>query len=593
MSHARVNPTNGGTAGPPSRALFVQSLDDDALKLASQHGFATVVESRGDTPYASLTGMDVLGAGASAHVMDEAIWQAAPRICRRLAEPLSTSPATRTCIRQIWLAEVIAPLLAGYSEGLETRDSVTPGRGDTALIEPGVGGQAFAAALGLPVLSPHRGEAATRRSRKTLGSMPRPLDVLFVELFAYRLVNLSGVAKELRRRGHRVGLLSLARSPDEEMAHRFWASSHGVEMHSWRWWATAAAGPVAVQAARMAPALLRQRMTVPRELEMFFGTPLDGEIHRIARRALVERALKALATHGLFESALRHLKPRAVFTCRGDGPTLRALSLAGHAAGVPVVDVQHGRQNLLPPAGVAEIERAHFAFASDHAGVVYRAQGVPADHIHLVGSVGFDAVMRGRDEATPYPFRFSVFSSCAATSTNVDQWNEATRVAAGAAPPAVQHAYALGALDRFLNANPDDRVVVVLHPREDGTRTRDLVGALTNSDRFIVLDRANNGPLFAHARFHLSLGSTTSLEATLVGTPAVVIEPLGHESYFDRAIELGAMQRVSRLSELDDALTRASTARFEQSEVVRSYAVSNDFKTVERLLEIPPLHGHL
>lgn len=577
----------------PKRALFVQSIDDQALEFARQNGFSTLVESRSRAGCSSLDGIHAIGAGASSHVLDDAIWRSASGMCARWAAKLPISDPIRTCVRQIWLSEVVAPLLAAASEGADVLAGATPTAGDAAFVERGLSGDVFAAAVGLPKLNPVL-PTVHRRYRRTVGPLPKPVDVLLVELFGYRLVNLSPVALEFQKRGLRVGFLSLARSPSEEAAHRDWAEEHGVRYHSWRWWAMAASATVGLQSATLAPALFKlTRRDVPADIDAFLGAPSSKLVHRAAGRALGQRALKSIATYHLFGSALKMLRPRAVFTCRGDGPTLRALSLAGCNADIPVVDVQHGRQNLLPPAGVAEIEHAHFAFASDHAGVVYREQGVPAQNIHLVGSVGFDAVMRSGREPAPYEFPYCVFSSCAATSTNVDEWNEATRVAAGAEPPAVQHHAALRALDRFLDANPDDHVIVVLHPRENGAHTRELVAALANHDRFVVLDRAHNGPLFAHARFHLSLGSTTSLEATLVGTPAVIIEPAGHASYFDRAIETGSMQRVSLLSDLDGALQRAANSEPERDAVVASYAVSDDLKTVERLFEIPPLRGRL
>lgn len=566
--------------------LFVQGPPDtDVARTAAAAGASRVVA----TGRGRLDGLDVVWPdGQSGAVTDPRVWTTATAIATEISPGRG---ATATCARQIAIAEVVAPYLVGVREAAALTEVCAPRVGDVALVSDGPAGDGFAARLGLPRSLRTTNGGADRR-RPLRGARPRQVDVLFVELFSYRLTNLTGIAEELRQRGKTAELLCLASDAGEQEKHRRWAADNGVGFHLWSRWIPAALPAALSRASGIPLRVLRGAGKVRRELAAFDSALGEAPLRPLLV-ALGGKAAKAAATIALFRRALSSLDPAAVFTCRGDGPTLRALGFAGEAKGVPVIDVQHGRQNLLPPTGVAEVPHVRFAFASDHPGRVYRAQGIAASQVALVGSVGFDRVMAGRDADSPYPFPYAVFSSCAASGTNVDAWNAATRADAGAESTDQQHAATIRALDDHLGQNPELRVVVVLHPREAPGITQSLIDQGANTGRFVVLERADNGPLFAHARFHVSLGSTTSLEATLVGTPAVVIEPELDESYFEDAVGIGAIERVSDLSQLPGALARAAERSWAHDRLIDAYAVSDDRRTVDRILELDVVAGRL
>ena len=565
---------------------FVQGpLDEAAARRIAALGAARVLAT------AAVEVGDVettLPAERASFVTDPRVWSAANAIA---AAVFPGRDAAATCARQITIAEVIAPYLIGAREAAALAALVAPQATDTVMPAPGPAGIGFAARLGLEP-GPGPTQASADRRLPLRGASPRQVDALLVELFSYRLNNLSGLADELLHRGKTVELLCLASDAAEQKKHRRWATDNGVGFHLWSRWIPGALPAAAGRAAMIPIALARGSRSVRRELTTFDPALADAPLRPLLR-AIAAKAAKSTATIALFRRALSGLAPAAVFTCRGDGPTLRALGFAGAAESVPIIDVQHGRQNLLPPTGVAEIPHICFAFASDHPGRVYRAQGVAASQIAMVGSVGFDRVMAGRDAAPPYPFEYAVFSSCAASGTNTDAWNAATRANAGAESTDMQHAATIRALDDHLVRNPDLHIVVVLHPREAPGTTQALIDAGGNADRFIVLDRADNGPLFAHAQLHISLGSTTSLEATLVGTPAVVVEPELDDSYFEDAVRIGAIERVSDLSRLSTALTGAAARTWDHGALIDAYAVSDDRRTVDRILALDIVGGRL
>jgi hypothetical protein len=194
-----------------------------------------------------------------------------------------------------------------------------------------------------------------------------------------------------------------------------------------------------------------------------------------------------------------------------------------------------------------------------------------------VGSPAFDRLLREAEQPPlpDLPRPYLVYSS------------SATRIHARWAPDD-PHQRLLQALDQHLAEHPELHLVIKLHPQEHHDDTRALVSRMATRDRVIVLREAPNGRLFRHAVAQLSLGSTTSIEALLLGTPAVVVDLSRRPSDLDAAVAAGALQRVHSLDELPAALARAiASAGPPSPEVVAHYAHRLDGASVRRILDLP------
>ncbi len=570
--------------------------------------------------------------GCPVFMTDPSVWPAAREAGEALARAVRIGAPSAAHTSALAMAtEVLLPLLCGQLQAQFARDALGDTTPHLLLTDGGMEGLGFRS--GFPSTIPNLGPvppsapptaqpsaqasrqrarrtaaaanaiAAKAASRATLGRarspLPKRCDVLLVEIFAYRLANLAPVTQALIAQQKRVVLLSLARTPDSVQAHQAWAQAQGITLVPWEAVARRMR-PAAASALLRATAALT--LSVHRELpdalerladvvaDAFDSAPprtLSPAAHKRVRAAALGSGAKALALQSLFDAALTALTPDVVYTCRGDGPTLRALSAASAGQNVPVVDVQHGRQDLLPPGSVAGIAHAHFALSTAAAAAAYRAQGVADDHIHLVGSVGFDALLASaHGETTPIEGAYVVYSCSADGATAVDAWNAMTRGAAGAAPIAELHADMLTALDAHLTARPDRRLVVALHPRQSKSATAVRVAEMRNAERVLLMERCPNGPVFAGAVAHVSLGSTTAIEAALLGTPAVILEPKGHSAYFDDAERLGWVARANDAAGVVAALDTLGEQPLAIDEITRAYAVSADGRTAERILAL-------
>ena len=399
-------------------------------------------------------------------------------------------------------------------------------------------------------------------------------DVLVAEMFSYRLHKLVPLIDELKRRGLRVGLLSLASAPESKSLERF-ADERGLSYSQWTQWIPRTLPGVFVPLARLG---LRPWWRLSEGVERaaeHVGLAASIQARTTIAASARHHLVRSVGLGAMFRAAFEGLGPRVVFTSRGDGSTLRSMGREAQRSGCVLVDIQHGAHGSLTPGMADAVEGVDFALASEHTSRSYAEHGIAPDRLHLVGSLGFDSVMRDATDVERSADPLIVYSSSYADG--YDSW-----------APDGQHRPMLLALDAFLSAHPNGRVVVVPHPKETGSVTTDTVTGLPTGDRFEVLRPVSNGALFAEASAHVSTGSTTGLEAALVGTPAVMV---GSEAspYFDDAVSTGAIVRVPDASELPATLERVVADGPTRTDVVARYAHASDCRTVERILDLPSL----
>lgn len=568
-----------------------RSIGQDAVQALRLRGVEAVRVAGDWRTFPPVDGLSVDRIHVENHLSDAILWRDALGAATRLCDTwMPARGPTWHCAVQSWAAEVLVPLVVGFREGREAASGLDPTLQRLALPETGVSGVGFlygSRASAINGIPSDANPTAPSRLRRLGVPDRRPTGVLLVELFAYRLNVLTPLVERLHERGERVRLLSLAKTIRERDLHRAWADSNGVSVEGWENWLGAA---MPRSAGHIVAGGVRGR-TILRQLEQELGH-LEPGLAAVGRdprllKALTFASLRAAFLYELFSRVIAQARPRFVLTCRGDGPTLRALSFAGQECKIPVIDVQHGRQDLLPPGSVLDIPHTRFALSSLPSIRAYAAQGVSRDQLHQVGSVAFDRLIHeARVQPVPRSGAYLVYSCSADGTTAVDQWNATSRVASGGRSIAESHTEMLNALVEVSRKHPMLEVVVVPHPRQHGDAVPVSVRRRFPEGRLSVVNPAANGPLFAGAVAHVSLGSTTALEAALVGTPALIVEPSGQSSYFDDAVVSGAIVRVDDPRALPDVIASIVGRRVDTGPLIRSYATSDDGRTADRILDL-------
>jgi len=461
----------------------------------------------------------------------------------------------------------------------------------------GLQGRLCAARLGLPALPAPRAAAAPppalrerlqglRRGLDRLQPGPGspPCDVLVVEAYANRLRNMGPVVEALRQRGQRCLLLSLARQPQEQRAVAEAAAQ--LEMPLLPWTRLLASLPYASLAARLAPLGAASPALLPGLLQRLRADGL-GERQALAllpslSAQMLRSAARMVSMRALFERLLQDCGARLVLTSRGDDTILRVLGRLGLDRGVPVVDIEHGKRidAALPP--IRDIVGVDFALSGAGSLSLYAAAGQAPERLHAVGSPAFDRLTAEAAQAPPLslPQPYLVYSS---NATRIHKrWD-----------PDNPHSRLLRALDDYLATQPELHLAVKLHPQEYHGDTEAQVAQLACRTRIHVLRGTPNGPLFQGAEAQLSLGSTTTLEAMLLGRPAVFVDLFGQPTQFDFAVAQGGVQRVTRIEDLAAGLDRARHERPALAPLERYYAHRLDGGSAARILALPPLRSAL
>ncbi|MBW2264508.1 MAG: hypothetical protein JRG91_21285 [Deltaproteobacteria bacterium] len=404
--------------------------------------------------------------------------------------------------------------------------------------------------------------------------------MLVVEIYTNRLRCMESVIGALLERGKRVALLSLCRYTSENVQLKRAADGMGLPFLHWTAaWGYVRARRIALQFGRswLGAHRLLQPLHRMMRADGIKGRHTPGLASRILY-GIGRCVLKAVYTRELFSGLLDRHGPRLILTSRGDDTNLRFLGCAARERRIPVLDIEHGKRLDNSTWMLRDLPHVNFAVSGVGTSGLYAAAGVGEDRIHVVGSPAFDNLMRDKEGPLPPEIRtpYLLFSSSA---TRIHKrWN-----------PDNSHVRLLAALDRYLTAVEDLSLVIKLHPQEYHGETADLVDGLNNRERVIVVRDVPNGPLLAGAEVQISLGSTTTIEAMLMRTPAVFVDLYGRSSDFDEAVEVGAIERVTRLEDLGDAIERAKNVRFDFEPLERYYAHRLDGRSTERILDLDVL----
>lgn len=414
----------------------------------------------------------------------------------------------------------------------------------------------------------------TLRARRRAVGPPPGGGVLIVEAYANRLRNMAPVIEHLAPALGPVTVLGVGQRAPERRAMAAVAEELGLPLLPWERALRSVAplqplrraAQLSVGVARLAP---RITALLARD-----GVPRRGRLRLAARIvATIERcALRSTLLAALFDAALAHPGPRCVLTSRGDDTLLRFLGRAGLRHGVPVIDVEHGKRIDAAQATIRDLPGVHFALSGAGSAAIYAAAGAPADRLRPVGSPAFDRLLAeardAPDPGLPQPY----FLYCSNAIRIHKRWT-----------PDNPHGRLLAELDRCLARFPEHHLVVKLHPQEHDGATAALVARLRHRARVRVVKGGANGALLRRADVQLSLGSTTTVEALLLGTPGVFVDPFGIESDFAAAVDAGAIARVTDLGELGDVLAALRGRRVTLGPLEQHYAHSLDGRSAQRI----------
>lgn len=469
---------------------------------------------------------------------------------------------------------------------------------------PGVRGLACAARLAssaettvLASAAAGSGTAARRGSALLLGQARRwgwrrlPAGwrgdgILFVEVYANRLLKSRLLLERLQQEGCRPAVLSLATRERDRAELQAAAGELGLPLLPWDaalgqlGLARLAArlGLVAAAGGRIA-SFVREALRQQDLEDVRLAVAVLGHVLRSAARMLLVREV--------LDGAFRLGPPRLVLTARGDDTILRVLGRVAEGHGVPVVDLQHGLKAGVIPAIHRDIPWVHFALDGEGSRLAYAAAGIPDTRLHAVGSPDHDMLRceaRGplpEGVAPPY-----VLYSSSATTLH-KRWD-----------PADPHQQTLAALDAYLAQAPAVQLVVKLHPQEHGQETAALVARMQHRERVVVVQGVPNAPLYAQALAQVSVGSTSSVEAALLGTPAFLLDVGGFAATFEEAVRSGAVCRVVDPAALPAALLACGEGRparengpVDRARFEEYYAHRFDGRAVERILGLPALRA--
>jgi len=472
--------------------------------------------------------------------------------------------------------DVIDPFRIGQAEARLVLGELSPGERLNVVVRDGARGWGFLCELRMHGFDANAVALERAENRALAGAtlpflrMGRPrggADVVLAELFTNRLRMMQPLVEALREGGKRVVVMSLAKGRSDWRAHAQLADSWGVEATHWTSWlgpATARSGLRYVLATARACGHRAMAAELPALAWM------EPSERRQLRGALLRAASVSGALREVFRRVLVETGARTLLTARGDGSTLRAMAAAASETGGRVVDVQHGVHGMVGPTRVSWMDGVHFMLASPHTVRSYQRAGVPDAQLHQVGSLVFDQILNAAS-APPTGYEpFVLYSSNAVELYSI--WSALSH-----------HRAMLRALDDYLSEHPGVRVVVKAHPQEREGLTASMVAELAHGSRFVVVREASNVQLMQHALAHLSFGSTTSVEAALLGCPCVVVRLASANPYFEEGHDLGAWTLVSSVGHVGEVLPRIAGRRRDPSIVARAYAYASDGQTGSRI----------
>ncbi|MCB9519726.1 MAG: hypothetical protein H6698_05025 [Myxococcales bacterium] len=497
------------------------------------------------------------------------------------------APEIRDGVLHDWLYFLGEDLTTGALAARAIEESRVP-PALPVLVPAGWAGRAAEVALfsaGRPVVRapPEGAVAAPQRPRPGLATFSSSVDVLVIEAYGNRLRSMGDLIAALRRTS-RVAVLNLARRRDEQTAVDTVAGELGLESCHWTAWTPAALAPkTGLRAARRAPLLTRALLSLgPLTIA---GVRMPDDVRRRAVKQSLVSVLRMASLAELFGSVLRQVMPRLVVTGRGDDTILRALGPTVGRRGVPVIDVQHGLRHGSPAALLRDIHGVHLAVFGEASRRAYVDAGVAPDHVHTVGSLFFDRMARDTRPPSNAPQPpFIVYSSAVVHAHKRYE-------------PDAAHGAVLAAIDDVLDEVPGLVAVVRPHPQEDVTAAAKNVAALRNAPRVRIVSDGSNAWLFERASAHVSVGSTTTIEAAALGTPAVLYTGADISRSFDEGLVLGAITAADDVDTLRAALVRLAAAPRRSTapnpDFVRAYLHLVDGGTVDRILELPPVREAL
>ena len=257
-------------------------------------------------------------------------------------------------------------------------------------------------------------------------------------------------------------------------------------------------------------------------------------------------------------AALDALRPRVALTYAEAGGWGRALMLEARRRGIMSVGLQHGfiyrswlnylhepDEMIADPGNRADAGFPHPArtlvfddYARDH---LERLGRFPPESIVVTGSPRLDALVR---------------ASAALSEPDL----QAARAAAGADPPRVlvtfvakyaQARHVLGPLVDAVAALPDVQLAIKTHPAETPDAYAPVAGRRPNVR--VLPASAPLAPLIRASRALITVNSTVSLDAAVLGVPTLVIALPNNLSPF---VEAGVMAGARRAADIAPALER-------------------------------------
>ena len=402
-------------------------------------------------------------------------------------------------------------------------------------------------------------------------------DVLVVELYANRLRNMGEVITRLRSNKRSLLLLSMARAQKER--DRLMAEVRRLDLPCLPW----ELGLLSMshctffrRLSKLIAGLLRCSGAVR---ELLHEDGLSKEvIHQLTNKIiaeLVQRSTRTLMLTELLGAVLDRTKPKLVLTSRGDGTILRLLGRLAESRCVPVLDIEHGKRLLVSSPIIRDLPWVHFALTGQGSVELYAAAGVSLDQLHPVGSPAFDRLLEESrmplDEQFPRPYLLY----CSNATHIHRRWD-----------PGSAHLRLLCQLNTCLDELPDMHLVIKLHPQEYGEATRKKVAQLSNQARIQIVENMPNGTLIGNTSMQISMGSTTSIEAVLLGIPAIYMDFFQCPIQMDVALQQGAIERINNLEDLMPAIKRCLGRRIENKRVEHYYAHKLDGRSVDRILDI-------
>jgi hypothetical protein len=285
----------------------------------------------------------------------------------------------------------------------------------------------------------------------------------------------------------------------------------------------------------------------------------------------------------VMREAFNAWSPSVVLTARGDDSIVRVMGRVGETLKIPVVDLQHGLRAGCGPELNRDIPWVQIAVAGRGAYDAYRAAGIPPARLHITGTTIYDELV---DKAPPSFLPGAPYVVYSSAAVRVHK-----RMSAIAS-----HVAIVGALDDLLDTAPELHVVIKPHPQEYHGATEELAVDCRNSARIQVARGAPNLNLFAGAEAHVSIGSTTAIEAVLLGVRSIYVNLTDFTRALDKAIELGAVIEERRIEDLAETINRVRSSRVSaeaRTQLIEYYAYRLDGQTVDRVLQIPAVRDSL